>query len=232
MSRPKLPFTLPMDHLRIVRWDDPVLDAVGHDPRSSYVERFWLALLGPSTTFLIRRITAELEVHPDGFDLPLEETAHAIGLGIRGGMSGPFFRALARTGQFHITKATGPSELAARTRLQTLTHHQVSRLPPALQAEHAEWVASTQATPTAEERRTRARRLALSLLELGEPTDAVELQLHRWKIHPGMAHEALRWALARRQGAEPAPARATAAAAPVPPPRRPRPVYDPADDAA
>ena len=236
VSRPKLPFTLPLDHLRIVRWDDPVLDAVGHDPRSSYVERFWLALLGPSTTFLVRRITSELEAHPEGFDLPLEETAHAIGLGVRGGMSGPFFRALARTGQFHITKATGASELAARTRLQTLTHHQVGRLPPTLQAEHAEWVASTNATPTAEERRTRARRLALSLLELGEPDEAVELQLHRWKVHPGMAHEALRWAHARRAGlaapAEAAPALATAAAAPIPPPRRPRPVYDPADDVA
>jgi hypothetical protein len=239
VSRPKLPFTLPLDHLRIVRWDDPVLDAVGHDPRSAYVEHFWLALLGPSTTFLVRRIAAELERHPEGFDLPLEETAHAIGLGVRGGMSGPFFRALARTGQFHITKATGPSELATRTRLQTLTHHQVSRLPAALQEEHAEWVASTTATPTAEERRTRARRLALSLLELGEPNDAVELQLHRWKVHPGVAHEALRWAIARREGAEaPAssapssPALATAAAAPIPPPRRPRPVYGPADDVA
>lgn len=235
VSRPKLPFTLPLEHLHIVRWDDPVLDAVGHDPRSAYVERFWLALLGPSTTFLVRRITAELEQYPEGFDLPLEETAHAIGLGVRGGMSGPFFRALARTGQFHITKATGPSELAARTRLQTLTHHQVGRLPPTLQEEHAEWVASTNATPTAEERRTRARRLALSLLELGETNDAVELQLHRWKVHPGVAHEALRWALARRTGADStpsSPALATAAAAPIPPPRRPRPVYDPADDVA
>ena len=56
MSRPKLTFDLPADTLRIVRWDDPVLDAIGHDPRSSYVERFWLSLLGPCTTFLIRRI--------------------------------------------------------------------------------------------------------------------------------------------------------------------------------
>lgn len=50
MSRPKLTFTLPVDHLRITRWDDPVVDAVGHDPRSAYVERYWLALLGPSSS--------------------------------------------------------------------------------------------------------------------------------------------------------------------------------------
>ncbi|WP_421119165.1 hypothetical protein ACE2AJ_17635 [Aquihabitans daechungensis] len=108
----------------------------------------------------------------------------------------------------------------------------MDRLPPLLQQEHAEWVTASAATPSVEDRRTRARRLALSLLELGEPADAVELQLHRWKIHPGMAHEALRWAEARRQGSDPAPTAATAAAAPIPPPRRPRPVFDPAGDAA
>ncbi|MCU1368954.1 MAG: hypothetical protein JWO77_148 [Ilumatobacteraceae bacterium] len=231
MSRPKLTFDLPTDHLRITRWDDPVLDAVGHDPRSAYVERFWLSLLGPSTTFLVRRIASDLDAHPDGFDLPLEETANALGLGIRGGMSGPFYRALARTGQFHITRPNGAGALAARTRLQTLTRHQVDRLPPMLRHEHAEWMASTQATPSAEERRTRARRLALSLLQLGEPSDAAEVQLHRWKFHPAMAHEALRWAEARLQGADPARTPAPAAA-PVPPPRQPRRVYDPAGDAA
>ena len=48
MSRAKLPFDLPIDHVHIVRWDDPVLDAIGHDPRSPYVERYWLSLLGPA----------------------------------------------------------------------------------------------------------------------------------------------------------------------------------------
>ncbi len=177
-------------------------------------------------------MATELEAHPDGFDLPLEETANALGLGLRGGLSGPFYRAIARTGQFHITKANGPNELAARTKLQTLTRHQVDRLPPLLREEHAEWVTSNDAVPTVEERRTRARRLALSLLELGEPAEAAELQLHRWKFHPGLAHEALRWAEARRAGMDPARTQATAAAAPIPPPRSPRPVYDPAGDAA
>jgi len=188
-------------------------------------------VVGPSTTFLVRRLASDLEARPDGFDLPLEATANALGLGVRGGLSGPFYRALARTGQFHISKAEGPGALAIRTRLQTLTRHQVDRLPPALREEHAEWVTSTNAAPTAEERRTRARRLALSLLQLGEPFEAAELQLHRWKFHPGMAHEALRWAEARMQGVEPTRTQA-AAPAPVPPPRPLRATYDPAGDAA
>lgn len=48
VSRITLPFDLPADQLHITAWHDPVVDALGHDPRSPYVERFWLPLLGPS----------------------------------------------------------------------------------------------------------------------------------------------------------------------------------------
>jgi hypothetical protein len=33
--------------LRVLPWPDPVIDQVGYDPRSRYVERFWLGILGP-----------------------------------------------------------------------------------------------------------------------------------------------------------------------------------------
>ena len=53
----------------------------------------------------------------------------------------------------------------------------------------------------------RARRLALSLVESGEGYDDAERQLHRWKFHPAVAHDAVKWAhaehLARRHGAAP-----------------------------
>lgn len=213
MARPALPFDLPVDHLRISPWHDPVVDALGHDPRSAYVERFWLALLGPSTTFLVRRLAGALEEHPDGFDLPLEDTARSLGLGLRGGSSGPFYRALARTGQFHISRAAGPAHLAVRTRLQTLTHRQLERLPDALQAEHRTWLADHHAEPDEDQRRRRARRLALSLLELGEPLQAAELQLHRWKFHPAVAHDAMRWASARIAARPPMPSKQSVRAA-------------------
>jgi hypothetical protein len=35
--------------LRVEAWLDPVIDEVGHDPRSAYVEEFWLPILGPTT---------------------------------------------------------------------------------------------------------------------------------------------------------------------------------------
>ena len=42
------PLDLPHPQLAIEPWPDPVIDRLGHDPRSAYVERFWLSILGPS----------------------------------------------------------------------------------------------------------------------------------------------------------------------------------------
>ena len=36
--------------LLIKPWNDPVVDTLGHDPRSHYVETYWLGTLGPPTT--------------------------------------------------------------------------------------------------------------------------------------------------------------------------------------
>jgi hypothetical protein len=35
------------------------------------------------------------------------------------------------------------------------------------------------------------------MLQLDEDTVTIERQLHRWRFHPAVAHEALRWALAQ-----------------------------------
>jgi len=42
--------TVPQPPLHALRWHDPLIDRLGHDPRTRYVERFWLGILGPSTT--------------------------------------------------------------------------------------------------------------------------------------------------------------------------------------
>ncbi|MEA2497534.1 MAG: hypothetical protein QOJ29_5445, partial [Thermoleophilaceae bacterium] len=39
-----------------------------------------------------------------------------------------------------------------------------------------------------------SRRLALSLLELGEDLEATERQLQRWRFHPAICHESVQWA--------------------------------------
>ena len=215
MSLPPPDFRFLATSIHVTAWDDPVVDLLGHDPRSPYVERFWLPILGPSTTFLLRHLATRLDDEPDGFDFDLETAAFTLGLGLRGGASSPFLRALARTGQFRLSQPVASDALAVRRRLPGLTPSQVNRLAPALRDQHDAWEDEVRAEPTIEQRRTRARRLALSLLELGEPDEEVEHQLHRWKIHPALAHEALRWAHLRR-GSRPIPATGSEASAPRP----------------
>lgn len=87
---------LPSDRLHVTPWPDPVIDSLGHDPRSPYVEQFWLGILGPSTTWLLRLLATGLEAEPEGFELPLADAARALGLASRNGRHSPFVRSLAR----------------------------------------------------------------------------------------------------------------------------------------
>ena len=136
----------PHDRLAVQRWDDPVLDYLGHDPRSPYVERFWLAVLGPSCLFLLRRLAAELERSPDGFVLVAQHWAPELGLGMRGGKHGPFWRSIERACRFNTARRTG-DRLVVRRRLPPLSSRQVSRLPEHLQDAHRQWAEEQQRLP-------------------------------------------------------------------------------------
>jgi hypothetical protein len=181
--------------LTVEPWADPVIDEVGHDPRSPYVERFWLAILGPSTVWLLRRLADGLDQRPEGFRLDLEETAHAIGVGMRGGRSSPFLRSVERSCRFGAARLVGHDVLAVRRKLPPLRQGQVAKLPPALQREHTTWVETQPRRRTPDQMRRRARQLALSLLEIGEDVQSTEQHLHAWRFHPALAHDAVRWAL-------------------------------------
>ncbi|HSL57412.1 MAG TPA: hypothetical protein VK866_06185 [Acidimicrobiales bacterium] len=195
------PDPVPLAPTMAVRpWSDPVIDQLGHDLRSDYVERFWLGILGPSTTFLLRRIAAGFDTEPDGFDLDLHDTARSLGLGVRGGSGSPFLRAITRSCQFGLARRVDDG-LEVRRRVPPLTRPQVERLPERLRDEHQRWQEALLATPTVEQRRRRARHLALSLLELGEDEQSAESQLHHWRYHPAMAHEAVVWARHRHEQA-------------------------------
>ncbi len=187
--------------LAVRPWPDAVIDAVGHDPRSFYVERFWLAVLGPSAVWFLRRLAAELEANPAGFDLDFEATARALGIGMRSGRHSPFSRTVSRCCQFGITRVDeGEGVLLFRRKLPPLTRHQVTRLPTELQAAHGAWL-DEQRAGAAGEQRNRARRLALSLFEIGEDVEATERQLHRWRFPPLTARDAVAWAWSRHKDA-------------------------------
>lgn len=196
--------TLPADQVHVRPWPDAVIDAVGHDPRSPYVERFWLGVLGPSATWLLRRVASGLEASPAGFDLPLEDTARALGLGAPGKHS-PFLRTLARCCQFQLAQPQGDGVLAFRRRMPPLNRRQLVRLPESIQLEHESWQDHEREVPDIEKLRRRSRRLALSLLELGEDPEATERQLLRWRFHPALCHESTRWAQDRHREVDPEP---------------------------
>ncbi len=145
-GRPEPAFPEPT--LRVEPWTDPVLDELGHDPRSLYVETFYPAVLGPSSILLLRRLAAALELHPDGFDLDTIALALELGLGQKGGRNSPFWKTLDRTCRFGLTHRTGPV-LRVRRRLAPLTLRQIERLPRHLQLTHARWLDPT-AGPAAE----------------------------------------------------------------------------------
>jgi hypothetical protein len=185
--------------VRITPWPDPVLDALGHDPRSWYAETFWLPTLGPTALLLLRHLADRFEEHPDGLTLPVADTAAALGLGPRDGEQSPLVRSLNRLQQFDLAHPHAEQVIAVRRTLPPVHRRHVRRLPVAIQARHRDWVAGQAAAGSLDPARRRARRVALTLMMEGESLDAVERALHRSGFHPAVGHEAVRWAHDRYQ---------------------------------
>lgn len=202
----------PVTTLHIVAWPDPVIDTLGFDPRSRYVESYWLGVLGPSTTWLMRRLVTGLDASPGGYMLDLAETARSLGLGDGRGRNSPFMRALGRCAQFDLAQVHGADTLAVRRRVPPLSRRQVQRLPESMQASHAAWERAHQRVPAID--RGRVEQLAATLVELGEDVGEVERLLVRLRFEPGMAGEVARGAWST---AHPAPTPGLNGTAPVPP---------------
>jgi len=185
----------------ITPWPDPVIDTLGFDPRSSYVETFWLPTLGPTSVLLLRHLAARLDREPQGFELVLADASQALGLGARDGNSSPLMRCLARLVQFDVACDDGRGTLAVRRHVPPVNRRHIRRLPVALQAAHAEWVQAQLSEPPLERARRRARRLALTLLEQSEDPDRVEHALRTAGFQPTVCHESARWAVAKHRDA-------------------------------
>jgi hypothetical protein len=169
-------------------WDDPVIDAVGYDPRSVYAEMFWLSVIGPTALWLVRRLVAGLEHYPEGYELDLGETARALGLGYTTGKAGPFLKALDRCGLFGLTRAA-PDGLAVRRRLAPLPRRHVERMPPHLRTAHEDWAPMRQQPD--ELALARATSIARVLLSAGDEPEVAEHHLLAIGVQPRLAALAL-----------------------------------------
>ncbi len=123
-------------------WVDPVVDLRGHDPRSAYVERYWLGVIGPTATWIMRRLADRFDEHPDGFTLDLHHTATAMGLSFTKGANSPFGRALHRCVMFGLAQPLSDG-FAVRRRFPQVAQRHLKRFPVDLQAEHEQWARRT-----------------------------------------------------------------------------------------
>lgn len=197
MSASPRPLFHELDQVLVRPWHDETVDQIGHDPRSRYVERFWLGLLGPSVVCFLRHVADRFEAAPLGFELDIGLCATSIGLGIPRGPNASFPRMLNRCRQFKMVTVVGPTTIAVRRMLPPLNYKQVLKLAPQLQAQHERWIDTAPGAAEVAELGDKARRLALSLLQLGEDPAAAERQLRTWRFHPALAREALSWAVER-----------------------------------
>ena len=129
------------DPLPVVGWSDQVVDALGHDPRSEYVEIFWLPIIGPSCTLAARRFAAWLEAEPAGFEVSVSCFASSLGLGRGSGRNAPVNRTLGRLVDFGIARLDGLA-FAVRRSFPPLAARQIARLPDHLVELHAEHLAA------------------------------------------------------------------------------------------
>ena len=174
--------------LVVLPWHDPVVEAVGHDARSAYVELFWLGILGPSSTWLLRRLVTGLDAFPDGYELDLAETANALGLSLTAGVHSPFGKALNRCIMFGVAHESARG-IAVRRQIPPLALRQLRKLPPHLQAAHADW---THRLSTDADRLARAIELATTMIRLGDEPHQLQRQLLSIGIPPREAVEAAR----------------------------------------
>ena len=123
-------------------WVDPIVDERGHDPRSCYVERFWLSVIGPTATWVMRRFADEFDDAPDGFAIDLDHTATSMGLSFTKGPNSPFGKALHRCVMFGLAQPTHDG-LAVRRKLPTVAQRHLRRLPDDVQRAHEDWARRT-----------------------------------------------------------------------------------------
>jgi hypothetical protein len=130
--------------LFVVAWKQPFADTQGHQSRSAYVERFWLPILGPSASWLLRSLSWGLEAQPEGYLVDIAAVAQTLGVSESLGRSGTMTRSLIRLCQFDLTAVSGQHDdgvpvLIVRDTIPWLSRRLVQSLPSFMRAEHEQW---------------------------------------------------------------------------------------------
>jgi len=187
----------PLRVLRARPWDDPKLARRGHDPRSAYVERFWVGVLGPSAVWFLRLLAREFDELAPGEELrlDLDSTARRLGLQHRGGRTSTFMRTVDRCAMFGLACFTDDAVLIVRRHLPSVPRRLHDRIPPELRDEVGRW---SRTDPHADFSVGETRLLASCMLMLGHGLHESAERLVTLGFAPNAANEATAWAWAQQ----------------------------------
>ncbi len=127
-------------------WIDPTLEQYGYPVTGDYVETFWLGTLGPTSTWLLRRLVNILEAGEITSDVDASirvdvgELAGALGVGSPADRLTPLAKALDRLVMFGVAQVRG-RRLVVRRFVAPLAAKQIDRLPTHLHRCHSAWTA-------------------------------------------------------------------------------------------
>jgi hypothetical protein len=122
----------PIPTITVRAWTDN--DTSGHMPASSYVETFWLPILGPTATWLYRRLAALCVHHDEGVQLDVADLAAQLGVRPQ-----VIEHTLPRLVRFNLVRPRGIARFDVRTRARRLGPGLVVMLPESLQALHEQF---------------------------------------------------------------------------------------------
>lgn len=129
------------EQLHVVPWHDEVTEAHGFGPRSMYVEVCWLPVMGPTATWLYRRLGSWVEYNPAGLTVNLQQVSESIGLGEALGRHSKIAKALGRLARYQAVR-WGGDELQVRTALPPLPLRLVKGLDPQTRRLHERYTAA------------------------------------------------------------------------------------------
>ncbi len=158
----------------------------GVDPRSVYVDYFWLPLLGPVALCTARLLTELVASGADPIHLSVDEIGSSIGIE-DGTAPATVLRALQRLESAGIITVAADGSLHLLPQLPRLSAGQVERLPDDLQLVHRDWAPEVSAdqpaiAPLARTNSNRLLTLAATIENtLVNPLSSPQQNVERWQ---------------------------------------------------
>ena len=99
-----------------------------------YVEMLWLPVIGPSATWLLRRLSGWALACPEGLTVVLPELSESLGLGWSSGANSSVQRSMRRLIMFGLARWSDSFEVA--TAVPAVSERQLARMSPGLVRAH------------------------------------------------------------------------------------------------